>query len=231
MTQRAYLAGPMRGMPAFNFPAFHEAAADLRGRGYEVWSPAEQDESDGFDPKTGEGLKSLRDYMRKDIPAVLESDLLVVLPGWERSTGARLECYVAHACDIPVRAYPDLRPARHPGSARFHEILDSLAFLHDRKQADYGRDHDPFANVRGAEEWGVPGWVGALIRATDKVRRLQAQAIRGSLANESALDAFDDLAVYAVIARVLFEQDGEETAEVVSLDESRVGGPGWSVRA
>lgn len=201
-----YLAGPMRGLPNFNFPAFHAAAADLRDRGYEVWSPAEHDQAAGFVPTTGEGLKELRDYMLADLPEVLRSDLIVVLPGWEQSAGARLEVHVAHTCGIPVKTYPDMTPARHPSSARFHEILSALATLHDRKQSDYGRTGDPFANVRASEEWGIPGWVGALVRATDKVRRLQTQAQRGSLANESALDAFDDLAVYAVIGRVLFEE-------------------------
>lgn len=96
---------------------------------------------------------------------------------------------------------------RHPGSERFHAILRELGETHDRKQADYGRDDDPFANVRATEEWGQPAWVGAMIRATDKVRRLQAYARKGTLANEGARDSFIDLAVYAVIGLVLWEQD------------------------
>lgn len=95
---------------------------------------------------------------------------------------------------------------RHPNSQRFHEILKLLGDLHDRKQQDYGRGDDPFANVRGAEEWDVEGWVGAMIRANDKIRRLQQYARTGSLANEGVEDAFMDLAVYAVIAMVLWEQ-------------------------
>jgi hypothetical protein len=366
----------MRGLPNFNFPAFHAAAADLRDRGYEVWSPAEHDQDAGFVPTTGEGLRSLREYMRDDLPALLGSDKVVVLPGWEASEGARLEVHVAETCGIPVLVYPDLAPIdtdalfvellartkggdswlltqtahetalaatdgfpsnrfgsrtsepangtidarsvtgntsavgssptesedvqpfsvmgdepafalsdmgslassttkcsrtretfapsvansigprvepstpndystsitmRKPGvfavfsvlsatrqsgscdtmqfsvcappgtfahrsAQNFYSNLFELALLSAAKQADYGRADDPFANVRGSIEWGVPAWVGALIRATDKVRRLQTQALRGSLANESAVDAFDDLAVYAVIGRVLFEE-------------------------
>jgi hypothetical protein len=96
---------------------------------------------------------------------------------------------------------------RHPNSARFHELLAEAGRLHDKKQADYGRTDDPFANVRASEEWGIDGWVGAMVRATDKVRRLQTLAQRGSLSNESAADAFMDLAVYALIARILYEQE------------------------
>lgn len=98
--------------------------------------------------------------------------------------------------------------ARHPASERFHEILRELGALHDRKQLDYGRRDDPFANVRASEEWGVPAWIGSLIRLNDKVRRLQALSLSGHLWNESAEDSLRDIAVYAVIALVLLEEMG-----------------------
>lgn len=96
--------------------------------------------------------------------------------------------------------------ARHPASERFHALLQEMGALHDAKQADYGLDTDPFANVRASEGFGIPGWVGTMVRANDKVKRLQTLAIRGKLGNEAAVDAFMDLAVYALIARILFEE-------------------------
>ena len=90
---------------------------------------------------------------------------------------------------------------------RFHEILAELGALHDKKAADYGRDDDPLANVRAAEEWNVAPWIGAMIRLTDKVRRLQSLAKKGSLANESAADSLRDIAVYAIIALILLEEE------------------------
>jgi hypothetical protein len=95
---------------------------------------------------------------------------------------------------------------RHAMSERFHQLLKEAGELHDQKQADYGRDSDPFANVRASTEWGIPAWQGAMIRANDKIRRLQTFAIKGELANESVVDAFMDLAVYAIIARCLYEE-------------------------
>jgi len=98
----------------------------------------------------------------------------------------------------------------HPASQRFHEILRELGALHDKKQKDYGTDTDPFANVRGSTEWGVPAWVGALVRANDKIKRLQSFARKGVLANESVQDSLRDLAVYAVISLVLYEQEAKD---------------------
>lgn len=113
-------------------------------------------------------------------------------------------------CMTGVVSKGRLEDAVRPGSARFHTILRELRELHDKKQQDYGTDTDPFANVRGSEDWGVEPWVGALIRATDKIRRLQKFALKGKLANEAVEDSFRDLAVYAVIGLVLYEETKEE---------------------
>ena len=109
---------------------------------------------------------------------------------------------------VPVQVAVDAK-VRHPKSQEFHDILATLADLHDQKQKDYGKDGDPFANVRQSEEWGMPAWVGCMVRANDKIKRLQTAAIKGELANESAEDAFMDLAVYAVIGLVLYREDND----------------------
>lgn len=96
---------------------------------------------------------------------------------------------------------------REAGDPRFHKILKEMAELHDRKQQDYGTSGDPLANIRGSEQWGIPAWIGAMVRANDKVKRLQTLAQKGQLANESAVDSFMDLAVYAILARILFEEN------------------------
>lgn len=96
---------------------------------------------------------------------------------------------------------------RHQNSKRFHELLKAAGDLHDQKQMDYGKNDDPFANVRATEEWGIPAWVGAMIRLNDKVARLKSLASKGSLNNEAAVDSFMDIAVYALIAHVLFEEE------------------------
>lgn len=125
-------------------------------------------------------------------------------PGWIHETGFG---------QSRVTKLPPVSPKanRHPNSRRFHDLLDEAGALHDKKQGDYGKGDDPFANIRASEEWDVDGWVGAMVRLTDKVRRLQSLRGKGSLVNESAVDSFMDIAVYALIARVLYEQEADAT--------------------
>jgi len=112
--QHCYLAGPMRGIPEYNFPSFFAAATSLRTRGIEVWSPAENDvHQDSFDPAKDTPHPMLH-YMKRDLPAVLNADFVAVLPGWETSQGATLEVNVARACGIPVLLADTLEPASEP---------------------------------------------------------------------------------------------------------------------
>lgn len=92
---------------------------------------------------------------------------------------------------------------------KFDKVLEELRELHNRKQADYGRDTDPFANVRASEDFGIDGWVGSIIRANDKMRRLQAAARGQNLKNESVEDSLVDLAVYAIISLLLYREAKE----------------------
>ena len=95
---------------------------------------------------------------------------------------------------------------RHPDSQAFHDVLTEMGLLHNQKQADYGRENDPFANIRASEDFGVQAWVGCLTRANDKMRRLQKAAQGGTLTNESVEDSLLDLAVYAAIGLVLYRE-------------------------
>jgi len=98
--------------------------------------------------------------------------------------------------------------AKSCGDLRFHALLKEIGALHDRKQQDYGSNSDPFANVRASQEWGVAPWIGALVRLNDKVHRLKRFAAKGSLANESAEDSMLDVAVYSLIALLLYREQG-----------------------
>lgn len=101
---------------------------------------------------------------------------------------------------------------RRAGDERLHELLDQIGDLHDLKQEDYGTDTDPFANVRSASDWGIKPWVGCLNRAGDKFKRLQKAARGGTLSNEGVEDSMMDLAVYTLIALVLYREENGHSA-------------------
>jgi hypothetical protein len=96
----------------------------------------------------------------------------------------------------------------------FHERLKDMQALHDLKNKDYGAKHDPYANVRASQDFGVPAWLGAIIRLNDKITRIKSFCAKGELANESLEDSIRDIAVYGAIAWDLYlEENQDKTGE------------------
>ena len=89
----------------------------------------------------------------------------------------------------------------------FHGTIAEVLEMHDLKNRDYGIDADPFANVRQSEQFGVPAWLGAIVRLNDKITRIKAWTRNKSLANESLRDSLIDIVVYGAIAVTLFDQE------------------------
>lgn len=92
-TKRIYIAGPMTGLPQFNYPAFNTMAAQLRAEGFEVENPAENPA-----PACGSWLG----YMRLSLAQMVTCDQVTTLPGWEQSKGARIEVELARVLGLPV---------------------------------------------------------------------------------------------------------------------------------
>jgi hypothetical protein len=88
----------------------------------------------------------------------------------------------------------------------FAKILIELDELHSKKASDYGKDEDPMQNLRASVQLGIHPWIGCLLRMNDKMFRLAKFAKSGKLANESAIDSLNDIAVYAIMARILLEE-------------------------
>ncbi len=114
--KNVYVAGKMRGVEEFNFPAFDVATEILRDAGYFVFSPAERDRAAGFDPSgmTGnEDLSKLGFSLREALAAdtqwiAMEADAVYLLDGWENSSGARAEKALAEALGLEVLYQTDL---------------------------------------------------------------------------------------------------------------------------
>lgn len=107
-----YLAGPMRGIPNFNFPAFDYAAEKLRAGGHFVFSPAEHDrKKNGAEiennPTGDEALAtektgfSLNEALAADTHFICtRAHAIALLPGWEKSSGAQAELALAKALGL-----------------------------------------------------------------------------------------------------------------------------------
>lgn len=126
--QHIYVAGPMRGYPAFNFPAFFEAEARLRKMfpAAHIKNPARMDaersnllyllDRDPTGRLLGEFLvehfdqspdsNDLREALTEDLAFVAgQADLVALLPGWRQSKGATAEAAAAHAVGIKVAEF------------------------------------------------------------------------------------------------------------------------------
>lgn len=118
-----YLAGPMSGIPQFNFPAFTTAAQTLRAAGFNLIVPSEQDSPEvqaaALKATRGEldadgkiGGETWGEILARDV--IIVADIIqgiILLPGWEKSRGARLECFVGLLCKHPFALYaPDRDP-------------------------------------------------------------------------------------------------------------------------
>lgn len=92
------------------------------------------------------------------------------------------------------------------GSPEFEAVVQEVLDMHRRKGSDYGTDQDFFANVSASANWGIEPWVGAMMRVSDKVARLQSAAKGSTLKNEGIEDSLLDIATYAIIAVCLFRR-------------------------
>ena len=106
------------------------------------------------------------------------------------------------------------------GDERFKSLVWEMVLLHSKKQEDYGTNHDPLANIRASQEFGVRPWVSALVRMNDKMTRLKNFAEKGMLENESARDSFMDIAVYSLLALVLYDEE-QVVQEAATFPEAR----------
>ena len=153
-----YIAGPMTGLPDYNYPAFHRMAALLRSCGYEVFNPAEN--------HGGRTDLPLAEYYKIDLPQVCDADALVLLEGWEKSAGASLEVTLANVLDKKVYLPGEIVPMADGRGVSVYTSFDmsmpktdesilqeAQRLVHGPRGDNYGHPTDDFA--RTGRMWGA----------------------------------------------------------------------------
>lgn len=87
---------------------------------------------------------------------------------------------------------------------RFKEICDKMLEVTTKKNNDYGGHTDPFKN------FARHGAFGVLVRLDDKYARLATVIKDGrklQVSDETIYDTLIDIANYAIILRIMLEQD------------------------
>lgn len=115
--ERVYIAGPMTGIPLYNFPAFEAAADDLRRLGYDVVSPRELDAVDGIvaDPEgKASPPEQYAHFLSRDLYAIATVQAVALLPGWESSGGVSVELAFARTLGLKVYRYDGERQVNGP---------------------------------------------------------------------------------------------------------------------
>ena len=98
---KLYLSGPMTGLAHFNAPQFNAVAHQLRSEGYDVINPVEEDLKRGIDTRGMKGDPaemapfghSAGSLIGEDVKHIIDGDFdgIVLLSGWARSKGSRIE--------------------------------------------------------------------------------------------------------------------------------------------
>lgn len=122
--RRVYIAGPMTGLPEYNFPLFNAVAANLRAAGWHVENPAEHGHIDGA---------GWADYLRWDISRIATCGSIWLLPGWTKSKGAMLEVHIARTLGMKIEfgEGAELEEAPGPGAEDYPPLPVPEATIRD----------------------------------------------------------------------------------------------------
>lgn len=192
---RVYIAGPMTGIPDYNFPAFHEAAKVWRGMGWDVVNPAEAFDGDQSLPYSA--------YVEHDVEILRTCDAVALLSGWDgaNARGSVWERFVAEKLlGLPVYS------AAYPVAPKERETIlqEAQRLVHGNRGADYGHPADDY--TRTGRMWGailglpdIDPRLCALMMAAMKVSRE---------VNKHKRDNLTDLAGYAECAAMIAQRQG-----------------------
>ena len=103
---KIYIAGPMRGLPDFNYSTFNDWAHILRDFAWNVVNPVEMGARYGTPEQINADPAMLAAVMAADLHALETCDAVFLLDGWHKSVGARKELAAALAYGLKIYIQP-----------------------------------------------------------------------------------------------------------------------------
>lgn len=211
----AYISGPMRGKPRYNFDWFEDAAGFVRQLGYNVVSPHDVDLACGFNPDIE------HEFIEEDTIEFMERDSYVIthfakaifmLPGWEKSLGATAERAMAIWKGIDVRyiyfGEQGITTYFHSPIPSEEDILDeAMRLTKGDRQAQYGPPDQDFKRIAGI--WN--SMFGYMLKGEFQTYHV-AQAMIGTklsrLQHSRKRDSVVDIAGYARCMDICYKEGG-----------------------
>lgn len=123
-----YLCGPMAGLPDYNYPEFFRTAHAYRTRGYMVVNPAESFGGNVDLPHA--------DYIKRALTDIQRCSGIILMPGWEKSRGAKLEAHIAFVLGFNVIVDEERCPRCKKQGAKDADRWWCL------EHGEYGKEHD-----------------------------------------------------------------------------------------
>ena len=104
MLLKGYISGQITGMPNYNADAFYDAAHELACNGFLFVNPITITEDIVRSVESGKmQMPSRYVFMRMDIKELCGCDFVYLLPGWQKSWGAKWERIIAkYVLGLPV---------------------------------------------------------------------------------------------------------------------------------
>lgn len=102
LPEPVYIAGPMTGLPEFNYPLFFSVEASLRTLGVnDIENPARVEIPQGLVPNWNW-------YMRAGLTRLLRCNTIVLLDNWEESAGAVIEQGLAETLGLTMYEWSEI---------------------------------------------------------------------------------------------------------------------------
>ena len=195
---RVYIAGPMTGLPDWNFPAFMAAAAAWRAEGWEVVNPAE-----AFGGATDLPYSA---YVEKDLADLRACQAIALLPGWngKGARGSVWERYVAEMLGLEVYDAETFIRLSPPPGPKESILAEADRLVSGDRQSDYGHPIEDF--TRTGRMWGAI--LGTANVPPDKVAMMMVALKLSRECNKPKRDNRTDAAGYIKTLELVRERQG-----------------------